>query len=92
MVHQFEVLKIVCVSLAHALSAVRHSSEENFGFEIGCHEHLEVISLNVTDGLICTEKALLLNLDNEFLQAFDGSCIVGLCAILVLIVANDDPF
>ena len=91
MVHQFEVLKVVCMSLTHALSPICHRSEENFGFEVRHHEHLEVISLNVIDCLICTEETLLLDLDNELLQAFNGTCVMSLRAILVLVVANDDP-
>ena len=91
MIHQFEVLKIICVSFTDALSSICHLSEEHFGFEVGNHEHLEVISLNVIDCLICTEETLLLDLDNELLQAFDGTCVMSFRAILVLIVANDDP-
>ena len=91
MIHQFEILKIVSVSLTDTLCTISHLSEEHFGFEVGHHEHLKVISLNVINCLICTEEALLLDLDYELLQAFNSSCIVGLSAIFVLIVAYYDP-
>ena len=91
MIHQLEVLEVVCVGLTDALSPICHHSKEHFGFEVRHHEHLEVIRLNVTDSLICTEETLRLDLDYKLLQAFDGSCIVCLSAILILIVANNDP-
>lgn len=46
-VHQLEVLQVVSMSLAHAISPVSHHSEEDLSLQVWGHQHLEVVSLDV---------------------------------------------
>lgn len=62
MVHELKELEVVSVGLPHPLSSVGHLSEENLSLKVGHHQHLEVISLDLANGLIRTENTLLLNL------------------------------
>ena len=78
--------------LTNATCAVRHRPKEHLSFQVGHHEHLQVLSLYVADGLVCAEDVLPLDLHDEFLEAFQGASEVRLRAILVIIVADDRDF
>jgi len=88
-VHQFEVLKIVCVRFLDAGRAVGHCTEEHLCFEVGDHQHLQVVRLDFFQGLVCAEKALSLNLGHQHMQSFDCPGEVRLRGIDVIIVTND---
>ena len=91
-VHQLEELQEVGVRLTNATCAVCHRPKEHLSFQVGHHEHLQVLSLYIADCLVCAEDVLPLDLQDEFLEAFQSACKVRLCAILVVIVANNRDF
>ena len=61
MLHKLEVLQVVGVGLANALTAVVHKSEEDVSLKTGHHQHFQVFSLNIFDFFIVTENRLLLD-------------------------------
>ena len=91
-VHELEILQEEGVRLSNATCAVCHRSKEHLSLQVGHHEHLQVLGLYVADCLVCAEDVLPLDLQDEFLEAFQCACKVRLCAILVVIVADDCDF
>ena len=91
-VHQLEELQEVGVRLTNATCAVCHRPKEHLSFQVGHHEHLQVLGLYIADCLVCAEDVLPLDLQDEFLEAFQSACKVRLCAILVVIVADNRDF
>ena len=69
-VHQLEELQEVGVRLTNATCAVRHRPKEHLSFQVGHHEHLQVLGLYIADCLVCAEDVLPLDLQDEFLEAF----------------------
>ena len=78
--------------LTNANSTVCHSPEEYLSLQIGHHEHLQMLCLYLTDRLVGAEYILTLDLDDEFLKALYSARKVSLCAILVIVVANNSCF
>ena len=80
------------MGLFDTLSTISHDSEKGLCLKVGDHQHLDVISLNLINRLVCTENALLLDLFGQDLQAFDASLEVRLCAVLIVIVPSHIEF
>lgn len=70
MLHKLEVLQVVGVGLAYALTAVVHKSKEDVSLKTGHHQHFQVFSLNIFDFFIVTENRLLLDPCYKQLEVF----------------------